>query len=317
VYERSDEHPAGRIDFVAGLSPGDQFGLWFEGFNRNAYALPFGGPAAPGEGDGHLLFFSSVAQLLPEDQDAFEDFYRYDDETDELTCISCGGDGEFGIVLPFSHPRVFSPIPQSTRVASEDGNAAVFATREAILPEDENTVSDVYVWRDGVLRLATGGTGQVGSAFTEQGGTAHSLISADGKRVFFTTEAALTPSDQNSAFDVYATSVGGGLPLPRPEESKCEDGQSCRGDAPPPPPAADPASASVTGPGNVASKPRRCNRKQVRRKGRCVAKRVLAKRACAKRKGKSRRRCVKKHLRRLDRAQAGQQRPNTDRGGKR
>ncbi len=275
VYERSGEHPSGRIAFVAALSAEDALDLWAGGRERVAYTLPFYAPGGSEDGDGHMLVFASAAQLLPGDADFATDLYRYDDETGELLCFSCDGNGAFhGVAVKEGKSNGGSPAyVQQGCVASEDGSTVAFTTNEAILPEDENSAADVYAWQDGELRLISGPTGQVGAAPTFGGG--EPLVSPDGKRVFFLTKAALHPSDQNSALDVYAASIGSGLPLPRPAESKCEDGQSCRGDASSPPPASPPASSSLTGPGNVVTPPGKvCKKPKVRRKGRCVRKKA-------------------------------------------
>lgn len=283
VFERSDEHPGGRIEFVAALSQFlDSFSLslFNEGQDsRKAWALPFRSPSG-GPGDGHILAFASFAALLPaEDQDFAADLYRYNDETDELTCISCAGDGLFNsVVLPNGFLKN-ATYAQESRVGSEDGSAFAFATTEAILPEDENLVQDAYIWRNGQLSLVSGSVGTEGIA-------SEALISAGGDRAFFLTKAVLNPSDRNSGLDVYAASIGGGLPLQRPGESPCEDGDSCRGGAPPPPPVSPPVSRDFSGPGNVTPK-KPCKKPKVKRKGRCVKPKASRKHKAGKRTGKS------------------------------
>jgi hypothetical protein len=283
VFERDAAHPVGRIDFVATLAPGTYAPgnqsdprLWAKSSSslndfKPAYALPRyeGEGSGRVDGDGHLFLFVSQQQLLPtEDQDAVNDLYRYDDETGELECLSCAGDGaepvsiigrDFGWVKPDQVQR--------ERVASEDGSQVVFRTREQLLPGvDTNTREDVYLWDDGALSLISAATAGAGASYPGGGGPS---ISPDGRTVFFATSATLLPQDlDNGAIDIYGARVDGGF-LQGETVPSCAAEGTCRTVVPPPPPTPQgPGTATITGSGNVKAK--KCKKNKVLRGGKCV-----------------------------------------------
>lgn len=290
VYERSEEDTDGRLGLVATLNSGG-----------GSFVL---GPEEPGS-DGRFLLFTTATKALPEDGDSSVDLYRYDDEEKELTCISCLGSGAFDVSIGTSSNEPGTP-------ASDDGETVAFTTREGLVDEDLNGASDVYIWRDGALALASAGSGQFGAS--------SSLLSPDGKSVFFMTQAPLYAADTNNAVDVYAARIEGGFPPP-PPKAICASGDECQGAAGAAPAPGTQSSSGFEGTGNVkATPPARCNRNQVRRGNRCVAKRRVAQQRCGKRRGKAKRRCVNNQVRRLnriERAQGKRRAANTDRGGNR
>jgi len=232
VYRRDAAEPTGRIAFVTALSsvevgaslePGDD-ALWARlspGEGKASYALPYydGLGAGRGDGDGHLLVFSSNAALTADDTDAFKDLYRYDDLAGELMCVSCAGDGAFHARLLTRQTATADPdAVQRQRVASEDGSLIVFSTVERLLADqDTNSAPDAYLWREGEgLSLISGATGDRGLS-TVSGNLGQNdvgpVISPDGGSVFFLTRATLLPQDANSGGpDWYAARVGGGFP---------------------------------------------------------------------------------------------------------
>ena len=228
VYERSAAVPDGRIDFVATLSPRPaedsdraDSDLWTQNIDqggRQAHALPYydGLGEGRGDGDGHLLVFVSEAKLLPaEDLDAVNDVYRYDDETGDLECLSCVGDGDRPVRLTgLDIGSGDGDLIQRHRIASEDGSMVVFDTEEPLVEEDANTANDVYVWGEGDgLSLISAATGDVGAAAMTDGNPP--AISPDGRSVFFLTRATILPQDTNNgALDWYVARVGGGFPQP-------------------------------------------------------------------------------------------------------
>jgi NHL repeat len=285
VYERDAEHPEGRIGFVATLSASLQLGsdtnLWSPKDNgttkgKPIYALPYYDGLGSGRtyGDGHLLVFASEAPLLPEDGDAFDDIYRYDDWTGELTCLSCSGDQPLDASI-YGHlvEQGLGDEIQSQRIASEDGSKVIFSTKESLLPEDTNLARDVYLWDEGELSLVSSATGADG--VVNSGGVGGGLaISPDGKTIFYETRATLLPQDLNSGgVDIYASRIGGGFPQPATVVGCTSEG-ACRGSAPSGGAAGEvqsPGSAGFSGPGNSIAKPH-CGKGKVMRKGRCVKK---------------------------------------------
>lgn len=242
VYERSDDHPGGRIEFIAALDSG------------GGTFVPT--PDAKG-GDGRFLFFSTATSLLSEDTDSSADVYRYDDETAGLRCCSCSGDGAFNAAI-------------SGSPASVDGTRVVFSTKEGLAEEDDlNGATDIYIWNEGSLGLVSEGSGQFGAS--------SGLLSGDGRNVFFLTRAPLNGADTNNAPDVYVARVDGGFPAPA-ILPRCISGEECQGPAGAAPGASSPSTPSFNGPGNPPrSKPKPCKKGQVRKKGKCVNKKSAAK----------------------------------------
>jgi NHL repeat-containing protein len=209
VYQRDDEHPEGRIEFVAPSVAEDlDARTGYNGF----FAV---------DSDGGRLVFSTLASALPgEDGDAARDVYRYDDSTGELVCLSCVGDAGLDAQVRNRPPGYGYPDQaQRMRTVTPDGSAVVFATKETLVAADENTVTDVYLWREGQgLELVSAGTGSIGTAERIQAqsmtvpATQAFGISPDGDSVFFMTDAPLVASDGNNVPDLYVARVGGGFP---------------------------------------------------------------------------------------------------------
>jgi len=152
--------------------------------------------------------------------------YRYDATSDTVSCLSCPPDGSVAAddaTVTSSDPGIAStPGANPSRVITDDGRLAVFETANALLPEDQNTLSDVYGYDDDGLRLISGGTPD---------GEAHGIdVSADGRDVFFVTNASLAPDDIDHGYrDVYTARIGGGFP---PVEVPCSADTCDRPDAP-------------------------------------------------------------------------------------
>jgi hypothetical protein len=334
LYQRDEAHPAGRIEFVAALPIGE-LTLWSGGTDKRKqlHALPptgFDAQGAPSFGDGRFLFFTTKAALSGEDADSAGDFYRYDSEDGEMACLSCAGDGNFPVQIEDGLNSQFQRVTfgnasgtsGSPRVATDDGAAAVFSTRESLVAADENEDpldhegNDVYEWREsapgeGELSLVSSG-GEFGGAtetftplpngsggfFPSRDSISTATISADGRDVFFFTDDRLVSSDldNDAGADLYTARRAGGIPQPPSPSEACFDGSVCRGETTSPPGAPQVGSQSFSGPGNPAVKTpgraRRCPKGKVRRRGRCVK---AKKKQARKRKGAAKQRKAKKH----------------------
>jgi len=95
---------------------------------------------------------------------------------------------------------------------SDDGSTVVFVTTQVLVPEDTDTLSDVYEYRGGVTSLVsasevTGRTPQpvMLGAGNLEGGVRSGIrfLSADGSRVWFSTTEQLTDDDTDARRDVY------------------------------------------------------------------------------------------------------------------
>jgi len=215
--------------------------------------------------DGSVLTFEATTQLSSFDNteatpetctkteehdgelELCEEAYRYDANTEQLTCVSCGsGSG------PATGEAQLLRYEAMTRTApnnlSNDGNTVFFESTEALVPRDVNHARDVYRWQagKGVALISTG-----------QGRAESSLFAAsrDGSNVLFTTREQLLPEDENgSAIRIYDARVNGGFPPPESRVTEPCAGDVCQGApaAAPAPPQV--ASSSLNGGGNVKSR---------------------------------------------------------------
>ena len=222
--------------------------------------------------DGHGLVFMSNRRLTGHDNTysdtgaALSEVYRYDSDSERLTCVSCNPSG--------ARPTGFHGYPESPfdeadelpvaawiptwqtqvysqHVISNDGNRVFFSSFDALVPSDTNGVQDAYQWEadgsgtcgkpDGCISLLSSGSSPVPSEFID--------ASANGDDVFIRTQGSLLPQDPG-LYDIYDARVGGGFP-------QAEVAPECAGDscqsAPEPPREATPASAGFHGAGNPRS----------------------------------------------------------------
>jgi hypothetical protein len=236
--------------------------------------------------DGSAFLFESRANLTPsDDTGGNRQVYRYDTESEELSCISCSPTGSpaasdarlqpVAALLLTSLPPVntLSPIDNMT----DDGQRVFFEAGDPLVPGDVDQTTDVYEW----VAEGTGGC-------ETEGGCLHLISSGrsaspdylyavadEGRDVFFLTSDRLTAEDPSGTPSIYDARIGGGFPTPV-EPSPCQ-GDACQGAT-----GADPglpAASSATLVGPLDPKPRlkpRCNKRQrkVKRGGkvRCVKK---------------------------------------------
>jgi hypothetical protein len=224
----------------------------------------------------------------------YGEVYRYDDEHDSVTCVSCmpGGVQQTGSsalqTLPAGGGILERPGPPFTAI-SEDGSYVFFESTQSLVPQAMNVSgetrgehannADVYEWHDGVVSLISSPTDQRAQALLG--------ASEDGSNVFFLTHASLVPQDIDTSADIYDARIGGGFPA-QAESAACL-GDTCL-NVPIAPVDPTPAWSSFSGPGNlvvpvaavmpkmvVKSKAKGCSRGRVRKKGRCVKRRKAKK----------------------------------------
>jgi hypothetical protein len=207
-----------------------------------------------------------------------DEVYRYDAESEELTCVSCGpgagpatgnarlqtinvGQG-FEEVGPAS---INSPVESLTA----DGDMVFFESTEGLLPQDGNGTKDVYRWKKGSgLVLISNAEGSAESALYG--------VTPSGSDAVFGTREKLLPEDENgSTTRLYDARVNGGFPPPEETVTEPCAGDACQGRAAAAPEPPNVASSSLNGEGNVAQKAN-CGRhsRRVVRNGseRCVRK---------------------------------------------
>jgi Tol biopolymer transport system component len=174
------------------------------------------GSCSPGCGNGEFpttfagineagteIFFTSAERLAQGDTDSSVDLYVRNLTTGETKLVStaeagCGagcGNGEFDV---------------SSRGISADGSHAYFATAEPLSAADGDTALDIYAQdvESGETYLVSRG----GCAGCGNGGAVPVFdgSSADGARVFFSSDEKLTDADTDSSTDVYARDLPAG-----------------------------------------------------------------------------------------------------------
>lgn len=149
--------------------------------------------------DGRFVAFDSDAENLANgDRNGLTDVFRHDRDTGDTILVSIGSDGEQG--AESSH---FPSI-------SADGRFIVFHANSALVPEDTNGNTDVYV-RDldtettTLVSVALDGTAGNGTSFIQD-------ISGDGNLVVFVSSATNLIADDvvDSEPNVYVRDLAAG-----------------------------------------------------------------------------------------------------------
>jgi hypothetical protein len=148
--------------------------------------------------DGSRVFFTTAEKLVttgtPADTDSSGDVYERSGST--TTLISVGPNGGNG-----ANPAFFTH-------ASSDGSRVLFTTAEQLVttgtPKDTDSQLDIYQRAAGATTLISTGPngGNGGNEAFFRG------ASADGSRVFFTTDESLTTTDGDTSVDVYQRAAG-------------------------------------------------------------------------------------------------------------
>ncbi len=199
--------------------------------------------------DGSRLAFVSTLSLTGYENEASQEVYLYDAETEGLVCASCNptgarpvgssslsviGYGEAQIQRGFSEYRPHNLL--------EDG-VLFFDSSDALVPHASDGRINVYEYEDGHIYPISEVAGGYESFFMD--------ASPNGDNVFFGTADQLLPQDTSNNVAVYDARVDGGFPVSVPPSS-CDNGDSCK---PPPVPQPGvfgaPASATFSGPGNI------------------------------------------------------------------
>lgn len=243
--------------------------------------------------DGRFAAFQASGRLTgydnvdPVDGRMYEEVYRYDADSGDLSCVSCNPTGARpvglpGVPIPYTaHPfdgpaaffqtnelRVAAELPtwerdtHASQALSDDGQRVFFNSFEPLAPSDTNGVQDVYQWQapgsgtcdteSPTYSAANGGCIDLISTGKSPQRSEFYDASADGESVFFSTNSSIDPRDEGLT-DVYVARVGGGLAIPA-DEPACE-GDACQ-DIPAAPTDQTPASASFRGRGDPAPRSR-------------------------------------------------------------
>lgn len=147
--------------------------------------------------DGSLVFFVTDEKLVAADTDGAFDVYVRDLEAETTSLVSAGGNG---------------PFDASLRGISPDGTWAYFTTAERLLGADTDAAVDIYARNLESSTTALVSRGEEGCPSCGNGGSVPIFqgSSDDGTRVFFSSDEALLPSDEDNATDVYSRDLPGG-----------------------------------------------------------------------------------------------------------
>ena len=139
--------------------------------------------------DGRTVAFSTVEALTAGDKDASRDIYVNRDGTLEL---ASPGSAKIDVTAAGGMP------------VSADGRGVLFTTTEQLVPQDTDTVADLYEHIDGNTRLVS--QGELPSAQPVAGTGSYAGSGADD--VYFQTTQPLTRQDVDSNNDFYVRSGG-------------------------------------------------------------------------------------------------------------
>jgi hypothetical protein len=239
--------------------------------------------------DGRILIFRSHLKLTSYDNQGTSEFYRYDAESGQVTCVTCNPTGAPPNGVPdLKNPEMFhAPTavanyqaqPSLSRNLSADGDRFFFQSSDKLVPADVNgeakcdqkdiaklgagpSCRDVYEWEaagtpggncttnSGAYSPANGGCIYLLSTGTGIYPSYLADVSESGDTAFIFSRQKLVPSDEDSQEDIYAVKVDGGLASQNtPRPANCE-GDACRGASSEPSNAPGAGSGVFEGPGN-------------------------------------------------------------------
>lgn len=211
-----------------------------------------GGQVTP---DGNVLIFRTARvelNAIDGNNGGRQQYYRYDDTTKAITCLSCPpGGAPATAAVPLGLTGGFQSVITHMRAVSDDGSIVAFRSTDALVPEDVNAAPDIYEWHDGTRKLITNGVNQY-PTFTPSNPNGPTLasLSAGGRDLLFVDSARLTFDAQDDAKKVYDARVDGGFAAPILPKPAC-DGESCHGLSSSPPTFVPPGSLTLMGEGNV------------------------------------------------------------------
>jgi hypothetical protein len=300
------EWHAGETVFIARLNTEDLYDEYnWRGFYK---ANPDVAPAAGEKSsrvipDGQAMFFTSQERLTRYDNADQVEIYLYDATSGKLACISCNPTGAPATSETYlaGNPLSGGGEPRNsflTRNLSENGSRVFFQTKEALVPQDTNGQTDVYEWeREGVgsceRNSASFSVSNEGCLYLIS--TGHSAqpayfgdASASGDGVFFFTRQSLVGQDRDENYDIYDARVDGGVAAQNPlSPVGCTGEEGCLGPANSSPVFDAPASATITGEGNLAPVESKTATKVKVKKKKKQKKHKAKKKARAKTKAKS------------------------------
>jgi len=208
--------------------------------------------------DGGVFVFESRAQLTDFPNDGHAEIYRFETESEEVTCVSCspeqvpaGADSNLVSLRAEGVLGALYPMHEISNL-SADGSRVVFESKEALLPADVNGVRDVYQWSGGGLSLISTGHASLPSGVMG--------VSSSGDDIFFQASERLVSQAQDpGTYAIYDARVNGGLASQQLASKLACEGEACLEMPNPPPGLAAPGSSEFHGKGNVKQ---RCKKRR-------------------------------------------------------
>jgi hypothetical protein len=209
--------------------------------------------------DGSKLLFETRRRITAYDNDGHLAIYSYDQESGELSCVSCRPTGQpptgdSTLRVPGTdRPSPFQIFAKEAPVwpmnADLHGNHLFYESDDKIVPGDTNGLYDTYEYD-----AATAEPSLISSG-TSDGDSAYLGNSLDGRDVFFFTLENLTGNRTNrGVFKIFDARREGGFP----EEVKVVrcSGEGCRQGPSPGSEGAPPPTAHFVGPDNASERAR-------------------------------------------------------------
>ncbi|HWX45678.1 MAG TPA: hypothetical protein VNY52_10205 [Solirubrobacteraceae bacterium] len=257
LYEWHAAEPEPIITYIDPMNEPDN---WRDYFLPEAFHPADGLRSSQVAPDGKTLLFSSSRSLTGYENQEHIEIFLFDATDARLTCVSCNPTGQPATTDSYlSHPVIKYVVepparerPFALHNMSEDGQRVFFQTTEALVPKDENNLSDVYEWEDGHLHLISSGQGDSPAYLGD--------ASANGRDVFFFTRQPLVAQDQDDNVDLYDaraddTGAGGGIAAQNKAPPPPCIGEQCHGAIAPAPSFGTPASAAYLGADDPVSQP--------------------------------------------------------------
>jgi hypothetical protein len=235
---------------------------WAPGGFLSADPNSTGRVSANGEG----IVFAQFEVVPPSGSEIFgridTKLFHYSALTGEVNCVSCSPSAPAAATnasLSGVHPFFIGPLEKSqtmTRNLSADGSMVFFDSPDALSPEDQNGVSDVYEWEasgsgtcqstaqnGGCLYLLSTGKDPEPSYFAD--------ADQSGNNAFLFTSQRLVAQDKDQLVDIYDARVGGGIESQNSgEPSPCAGEGECRSASAAPPQASAPSTVNPPSEGN-------------------------------------------------------------------
>jgi hypothetical protein len=239
--------------------------------------------------DGSVFVFDTNAPVPGgfNNQAGYGEVYRYDARANTLTCVSCApaGVAQTGnAFISYDNGGGTDAKPRSTldsRVISADGSRVFFDTPSRLVPQAANGKRNVYEWEGGKDYLISSGTSAENAFYLDN--------SESGNDVFFNTTDGLVAADTDGAYDAYDARVPRPGDTPPPPAAPCQ-GDACQGSSEFSSQLPAPASATLSGQGNLMPQPEQ-KVGSARTKLTRAQKLALALRACRKLPPKKRTSC--------------------------